>query len=682
MRIGVALLVTLLCTLPGFAQRSVEKLETSQQAKQPEDELARARAAVAKPGDKPEAPETGRIVGNYSMVSTIEVGYRWEDTKGNRNRFLSEVNVRDGWRLLDFAFDARSINSDGALFDFLSAEVSNAGGDQSQYYAVRADKTRAYKFDGTMRRLYYFRNLPNFANNQHNYDLRQQISDFNLKLFPQRPVKINLGYGRAMARGPFISTYDYERDEFPINGRTRWEANDYRIGVDANVKRWDFFFEELIRGFRYDTENDQVLVAAGNNPLNNSVLTGFTRDEPTRSRAYFSKLSLRGAISSRAHLALRGVFGRENLDSSLFETTIGTDASNRRILNRRIVAQGESRRPSSVLDGLFSYDLAEEVTISNSANYSTYEIAGAVGTTTNSILQTPAGVITNTTANAFDLRGIDVDSFSNTLEVRFGVRRKLTGNLGWRVSRRQIELTTPDTRERVDQNTNSFIGGMRYRPVRRASLFLDYENGQSDNVFVRINPLEYQKLRLRFTVQATDTLSINTTFTTTDRQNLTRFVENDADFRAFAVAASWEPRARLWLAGGYDYNSIDSEAGIVFFLNNVRQQGRSVYRARQNFVFLDSRFGVTNRLDLFLVYRYIKDLGAPTRDLLTPPPSPNDFITALPLLRHNPEARLAFRFTNQITGNVSYRHYSYNERLFSIEDYRSNIVTTSVRFTF
>jgi hypothetical protein len=74
---------------------------------------------------------------------------------------------------------------------------------------------------------------------------------------------------------------------------------------------------------------------------------------------------------------------------------------------------------------------------------------------------------------------------------------------------------------------------------------------------------------------------------------------------------------------------------------------------------------------------YIKDLGAPSVTTGT-----SDTVLALPLRRHNPEARLAYRFNNHLTGNVSYRHFSYNERDFSALDYRSNISTISLRITF
>jgi hypothetical protein len=664
-----------------LAQSSVEKSETSQQAKQPEDELARARAAVTKPNEpKPAPPETGRLWGDYSVTSSFEVGYRFVDTDGSRLRYLSDVNVRDGLRLLDYSLDARSISGQGLLFDFLRADVQNAGGDQSQYFSVRADKTRAYRFDGTVRRFNYFRSLATFANNQHNYDLRQQVSDFNLKLFPQRPVRINLAYGRSIAKGPFVSTYNYERDEFPVQGRTRWEANDYRLGLDVTYRGWDFFAEQMHRHFRNDTEFFQTAALnPGNNPTNNSVLTFFDRDAPARARAFVTRGSLRGNITPRLHLVLRGLHNSERLNLTGLDQTAGTDFSNRKILARTIVDRARVKRPSSTADAVLTYDLAERVAISNTFRYTSYRILGHVDAVTQSRLQPVTGPLQTPTVSTFDNRATDLASYWNTLEVHFALGTKVAANLGWRAAHRDVTLSRPGATEEEEQTTHSFIGGLRYRPTKQTSFFFDVEHGESNNAFVRINPLEFTRFRVRANIQATNTLSFTSTFTSTDRTNPTRLVENDADFRSVSVSAFWQPNARVWVTGGYDYDYLFSTADIAFFISNVLNRGRSQYYARQNFAFADARFGLTRRLDLLLVYRYLQDRGAPA---LVGTPGPNDFVTALPLRRHNPEARLAYRFNNHVTGNVSYRHYSYNERNFFVQDYRANILTTSVRFTF
>jgi hypothetical protein len=687
--------------LPVFAQSSVEKSPTTQQAKQPEDELAAARAAVAKPSEKPEKPETGRVTGNYLINSSIEVGYRWVDVNGNVNRYYSDVNVRDGLRVLDFSLDARSINGEGALFDFLRADVANAGGDQSQYFSLRVDKARYYKFDGKVRRFYYFRELAGVANNQHHYDMRQQVSDFNLKLFPQRALKLNLGYGRSIGKGPFLSTYNTNSDQFSIDGTQRWEANDYRIGADARVKRWNLFGEYLYRGFRNDTEQFQnVARNPGNDISNTATLTFFDRDTPIRSNSHVIRGSILGDIGSRLHVLLQGMHNDETARIKQFEQVAGTNTSNG-TLTRFILADAVAKRPSTSADGMLAVDLHENVTLSNTSRYYHYRILGNLNLNTNTTTRAASGSVTNTSVPTLFRHTTDVTSYWNTLQLQFGYGSKFTGNLGWRYTFRDVQLlgAAPTAEESERQNTNTFIGGVRFRPVKRASLFFDYENGSSDNVFVRISPIDFQRFRARANISITDSFSFHTSFTSTDRSNPTRQVENEADYRAFATTIMWEPKTRFWITGGYNYDSAFATADIAFFVSSVLRTGTSRYYARQHFLFFDSRVGVTNRLDLFLVYRYIKDLGAPNGVAPVLVPADNNFITSLPLKRHNPEARLAYRFNNHVTANVSYRHYSHNEKfnnLFfqsytststgvvgtSIPDYRANIVTTSLRFTF
>src|SRR5215510_5591615 len=231
---GTAILALLITFGIGVLAQSVEKAETSQQARESESELERAKAIVTKPGEnKPSKPETGRTWGLYSTSTSLELGYRAVDTDGNNSRYLSDVNVRDGFRVLGYSLDMRARPETALLFDFLKADVNNAGGDAAQTFYLRAEKTRFYRFDANVRRFNYFRSIANFVapipnTTWRDFDLRQQISDFNLKLFPQRAVRINAGYSRSMAKGRYTPTYNFERDQFQLLGQSHWEANDYR----------------------------------------------------------------------------------------------------------------------------------------------------------------------------------------------------------------------------------------------------------------------------------------------------------------------------------------------------------------------------------------------------------------------------------------------------------------------
>jgi hypothetical protein len=678
-----------------FAQSSVEKGETSQQAREPESELERARAIVAKPGEnKPARPETGRMWGVYSTTTTFEIGHRFVDTDGSRDRYLSDVNVRDGFRLLEYSTDMRARPGAGLLFDFLKAEVSNAGGDQSQNFSLRMDKTRAYRFDGNVRRFNYYRSPgPNFALGFRNSDLRQQVSDFNLKLFPQRAVRINAGYARSMAKGRYNPSYSFERDLFQLLGETRWEANDYRLGLDATYRKWDFGVEQLYRNFRNDPAVTSTPgVNLGLNPTDAGKISFLDRDAPLRSRALVTRASVHGSVGERLHVVLRGLHDDERMKAPYLETVQGTASNNANIISRVLTGDGAVKRPGAVVDAGATFDINKNFSISDSFRYTSFRIAGQVATLQPSVQQTgtaPPQTIVTTTAGD---RLTKWNSSWNTLSLDANFGRKFSANVGWRAMLRDVTLdgnyvsriSNPPTVSTVtgDESesvvTHAFVGGFRVRPTDRFSFIFDVEHGTNNNAFVRINPLEFTRFRTRAQVHVTDKLSLIGAFTSTDRLNPTPQVENESDARSYSAAVNWEPKSRLYVDAGYDYHDLFSTANIRYFLaGNVERRGDSLYYARLHSVFVNTRLGITNRLDLLMVYYYFIDLGAPPVSI-----GPNDFVSAFPLKRHNPEVRLAYRFSNNVTGNLSYRHYSYNERDFAIQDYRANILTTSLRFTF
>jgi len=692
---GVVAWTLLLFGAIAFAQSSVEKVETSQQARAPESELDRARAIVTKPGEnKPDKPETGRVWGVYSTTTTFEIGHRFVDTDGSLGQYLSDVNVRNGFRLLEYSTDMRAKPGAGLLFDFLKADVSNAGGDQSQTFSLRMDKTRVYRFDGNVRRFDYYRSPgPNFALGLRDYDLRQQVSDFNLKIFPQRAIRINAGYGRSIAKGRYNPTYSYERDMFQLDGQTRWEANDYRLGMDASYHKWDFGVEQLYRNFRNDlTINSTPGVNLGVATTDAAKISFLDRDTPLRSHALVTRGSVHGSVGERLHIVLRGLHDDERMRAPYLETSQGTASNNASIISRVLTGDGFVKRPGAVVDAGATFDINKNFSINDSLNYTSFRILGDVTTLQPSVQRTgtapPQTIITTTDGD----RLTKWNSYWNTLSLDANFGKKFSANLGWRAMWREVRLdgnyaslvsnsptvttTTSDESEAVA--THAFVGGFRVRPTDRFSFIFDVEHGTNNNAFVRINPLEFTRFRTRAQVHVTDKLSLIGAFTSTDRANPTPQVENESDARSYSASVDWEPKSRLYIDAGYDYHDLFSTANIRYFLaGNVERRGNSLYYARLNTVFVNTRFGLTNRLDLLMVYYYIMDRGAPSISI-----GPNDLVSAFPLRRHNPEVRLAYRFSNNVTGNISYRHFSYNERDFSVQDYRANILTTSFRFTF
>ncbi len=674
------------------AQATVEKAESSQQVQERVDELQRANNALKK-GEKVEKPKTGRMIGDYSVTSSLEFGYRSTDIGGSREKYLSDINIRDGVRLFEYSLDSRSVTGAGPLYDFMHADATGAGGDPQQTFSFRIDKKRLYKFDASVRRLNYYRYLPSFSLNAHNIDTRQQMSDFNLKLFPQRAVRVNMGYNRSMAKGFSQYSTSYSSDIFPIPGERRWESNDYRLGIDATYRGWDFSAEEMFRAYKWDTS--YTWPAGSNrgvvNPNDLSTVTVFTRPEPTDSHASITRASLRGSLAKRVHLVARGMYGQEQQNGFLIERLSGTTTTaNQRTLIQQYVSTNKAKRPSSSFDAGISIDLTDNLTLNNTFRYSDFTINGDAYTGRITSTQTGTGPISTTTAGVcspslttpigfFCTSNIDLSSYWNTLDLQYSKGKKLSANIGWRATHRDVKVSNLTAVEEDTLNTNTAVGSIRIRPVDRFNLFFDYEKGQADNVFVRVAAMDFQRVRARASYLATDKLSFTGTVSTTDRTNPTQFVENDSDYRSISFSTLWEPKDKLFVNLGYNYDRMFSTANIYYFIASQARTGKSLFYAKQDFFFLDTRLPITKYVDLLLVYRYVHDHGAPGN---APVSGPNDIVTAFPLERHNPEARLAIHFNSHATLNFSYRHFSYNERNFFVQDYRSNIVTTGLRLTF
>src|SRR6185436_2647267 len=63
--------------------------------------------------------EPGKDAGDYTVISSIEFGYRGLRVDGDLNKYRSDLNYKAGPRLFDSSFLMRSKDGKGGLFDTL-----------------------------------------------------------------------------------------------------------------------------------------------------------------------------------------------------------------------------------------------------------------------------------------------------------------------------------------------------------------------------------------------------------------------------------------------------------------------------------------------------------------------------------------------------------------------------------
>src|SRR5215208_5034925 len=141
-------------------------------------------------------PKDGDEAGDYTVTSSIELGYRGLRVGGDLDKYQSDLNYKTGPRLFDTSLLMQAKEGRGTLFDTFLVTSTGWGGDPQGHVRFSMEKSSLYRFDGNYRKFKYFRSVNNFANpyyvppslpssqerGWHGSNTEQQVGDFDLTL--------------------------------------------------------------------------------------------------------------------------------------------------------------------------------------------------------------------------------------------------------------------------------------------------------------------------------------------------------------------------------------------------------------------------------------------------------------------------------------------------------------------
>jgi hypothetical protein len=651
-------------------------------------------SAAPPPAAGLQQPDAGAAVpGIYTVHSNAEVGWRFLGTSGNFDQYQSDLNYDRGIRLMSADFVAKSQNGAGALFDNILVDMFGWGGDPTEYAHVQVEKQGWYRFDGSYRRIDYFNDLANFALGQHLADTQYQIGDYDLTLFPQnRRFKAYLGYSEDRNQGTSTITYDYSRNEFPIEAPVRYSSDEYRLGFDAKLWVFDISFMQGLRYFKDDTTYQINSFEAGNGAPGSSI-NSLTRDMPTRGYTPYTRLNLHTQIKKKLDVTGRIIYSDSDTNFTFFESVVGNTAAGAHIDPDVTTVSGNAKRPDWIADFGITLFATDALTISDTLTYNNFRITGgnnyleSLSEFTSGGAPLPA-VLTET----LSLSIVDYKELKNTIEADYRFTKWLSAHGGYRYTNRNYELgsvTTPPpsslTLERANNDTNSGFVGFRLRPVTPWTLYFDFERGQADNVFVRVANYDYTNVRLRNMIRVNKNMTINASLVTKDNDNPAVISAiNPQPFgvniisRIFSGSLDWTPTPKLYLSGGYTYDRLDSNAAIILFFSEKETIGSSLYFMRDNFFFVNARVQLHPRVSLYAGIRMNKDPGQGDRVAS----SPSEIISSYPLRFSTPEARLTVTANRHVDFNAGWQYYSYVEKLSTAQNFSAQLAYVSVTLKF
>lgn len=709
----------------------------------------RAQQPTPSPKKSPEAKaeptyvEAGDDAGNYTVISSVEVGLRGSKVTGDLNKYKSDLNYKAGLRLFDSSFLARAKDGKGGLFDTLLVTSSGWGADPHGNLRMTIEKPKWYRFDGAYRRFKYFRFVNNLANpnwvfspasfsvppnpvtGEHGQNAQNYLGDFDLTLLPKNEkIKFSIGYSPERYRGSALTNYHLGGGEFNLLSQIRSRARDFRLGADGKVGPIDFSFLQGFRLFRDDGFIDLGPTPGINVNSTAARLTAFNRREPVRGNVEYTRISAHTLVAKKFDITGRIVHSNATSTFSFLESFSGANfnprvtgwpptppAATPNTLNLgQYNITGNTRRPNTLGDIGLTILATDKLRISNTFRVETFEIDGfalfsdffSITRGSGATLRTDTIGFSNLDAN----RLTKYRKYQNTIEVDYQFNARYAVHFGHRYGSRRIEegfegfnlgtngsATTPPARSsssEIDQtHTHAFFGGFKARPAKNWTIYFDGERGTADNVFTRIGNYDYTNIRAKSRYAPNKKLSFNLAVITKNNSNPSEIAGVslqdfgvDIKSRVFTSSIDWNPNSNVSFSTGYNYNWVNSDAVVEYFFNSIQHPlGHSLYFMRNHSFYFDTTAQLHPRVTLYASFRINKDNGQGNL-LADPTGTPGTLISSYPMNFKSPEARLALKINKRLDWNLGYQYYSYDESVLvgpRPQNYHAHLPYTSLR---
>lgn len=624
----------------------------------------------------------GANFSNYNFRQSFETGYRFADVEGNRGKYRSDVNFRNGLRLLASSLSVNSRDGKGKYFDEFLLNTQGLGNDPYQIATLRLEKFRRYRYEMNWRLNDYFNPGLTIAYGQHLQNLQRRMQDHQLTLFPQSKIQFYGGFSRNVQNGPALSTaylFDTRGNIFPYFENVRREQTEYRVGGQAQAAGLKLFWQRGWELFKEDTRGSLNQEATPLDPtVTNTTLSGLRRDEPYHGTTPHWRVNL---FTERAKwFAVNARFTHSAGTRNFIYDELASGTVRGAARNVQTLVYGNGRRPVTSANLTFSLFPTQTLSITNHTAFSQTKMEGD-----NNFRQ-----LTNNTldSSVLNFQFLGIRAATNSTIVDWAARKWVSFQGGYQFSDRRIRSTERQddtgfvdlTQAEQSNRLHAATFGFRLRPVRGLTIVADGEIGRQDRPFYPTSDkdyhafgarIEYKQKLFRLAAQARTNANFN---------SISLF-SYSARSRTYSADASWTPNTKFALDVGYQKLHLDTISGLAYFLNFTRVDGdRSYYVSNVHAAHAGVRLALIKRVDLYGGFSSTEDTGVGRGGFTTQPA----LLAAqtFPLTYVSPQARLSVKLREKVRINLGYQYYNYAERVLAQQDYRAHTAYSSVLWSF
>jgi hypothetical protein len=633
----------------------------------------------------------GEDAGNYNIVQNWEFGYRFASIGGNEGKYRSDVNYRNGVRLLSSYLTVNSRDGRGGWFDEIVLTTQGLGTDPYQSATFRIQKNRLYRYDMLWRLNDYFNPGLTIDTGEHFEDTTYRIQDHDITLFPQSWLRGRAGFSQTTQNGPALTTaqeFDGTSDAFPLFRNTRQTYNEYRAGAEIFLKSFRFTVLRRWEFFKDDTTDIQTAVQGSGIAGDPNTLNSFRRTQPYRGRTPGWLVTVYG---EHKWFAANGRFtysgGRGNFVQN--ETAVGISRLGTG-QNVQDVISGNADRPVITGDLNLTVSPTSRLSFTNNTSVSNVRVSG-----NNLFEQFNNSTFTSELVN-FQFLGILL--ITNSTDVHYRFSKKFDAFAGYRYADRQVRsieaaVAPGPTFNTTASQTNLLhagVAGFSWIPLADLRVHVEGEVGNNDHPFAPISLGKYHAIRSRVLYRK-KAYTLGAGYEENYNNNSIVITAFSSRLRNYTANASWNAKSWLSVDASYSKLHLDTLGGLSFFAGAppVSFDATSVFISNIHAANLGLRFPVTSRADLYVGYNITKDTGDGRASAVPNPSTPVANLLAgvqtFPLTYQSPLVRVSVKISQKLRYNLGYQYYGYHEEfgLFQTnQNYRAHTGYTSLLWSF
>lgn len=667
-------------------------------------------------------PVRGETSGDYNVVQSWELGYRFNEVGGSDSAYRAAVNYGNGLRLLGSGLTFNSKDGHGRLFDEMVLTTQGLGSDPYESVVLRLQKNRLYDYNLAWRLNDYYNPNLVITLGEHFKDTERRWQDHEITLFPQSWYRIRAGYSRNVEDGPALTTEQTLGQVVTpalLFTNVRREYNSYLVGGDIELfkiklsvlRRWDLYKEDT----PYSLDTTGLL-----GKTNASSITSLNEAQPYHG---ITPGWLGNLFTERRWFHVNGRVtysgGRRNSLVNEYYTggAGGFPGSGTAGQLNEVVVYGTAKRPVLMGDGSITVLATKKLTFVENNSYSSLRMDG------NDTYTQYSGATGQLATVNFQYLGIRL--FTTSLDARYQFTPKFGAYTSYQYSDRLIRSIQSATSSggfgggvgspppgggvptapsggagpvgdsgqlyRQSNHLNAEIAGFNWTPWQPLRVHLQGEIGRNEMAFTPVSERNYHAIDARIQYRLKK-LQLSAVYREKYNNNSVTVTAYSSRSRNSSANATWTALPWLSLDAGYSHLHLNTIGGLAFFAGSPQPSevtgDQSVYISNIHAANLGIRLNLRKRTEAYIGYSVTRDVGDGRASNTGPTNAVNALLYSVqtfPLNFQSPSARLTIRLSEKFRFNLGYQYYGYKEDfgVLSVnQNFRANTGYSSLLFSF